>query len=128
MNSRELMNHAIEAQKNAFVPHSSFPVGAAILTDTGKVFTGCNIENPSFGVTVCAERCAIAKMIDSGERVIRNIAVVARTKGYCAPCGICLQAIFEFIEPDGKIIVTNLQSELKEFTLRELYPMPVDKK
>jgi len=128
LDNRELMNLAIEAQKRAYTPHFRFNVGAAILTHTDKIFCGCNIENPSFCATICAERTAICKMITAGERVIRKIAVVGSTQDFCAPCGICLQAISEFLEQNGKIILTNAEGELKELGLVELYPMPVTKK
>jgi cytidine deaminase len=95
MKYEKLMNLAKEAVKNSYSPYSNFPVGSAVLTKSGKVFTGTNIENASFGLTICAERAAIYNAINSGEREFSAIAVFA-SKSEVSPCGACRQVIAEF--------------------------------
>ncbi len=106
---RALIDAAIEARQRAYVPYSHYPVGAAILTATGQVFTGCNIEIASYGATSCGERTAAFKAVSEGARDFRAVAVV--TSNAAAPCGICRQVLFEFgpamvvimADPDGRV-------------------------
>ncbi|WP_294145635.1 cytidine deaminase [uncultured Selenomonas sp.] len=100
--------------------NSHFAVGAAVLTKSGKVFGGCNIENASYPVGICAERTAISKAVSEGERDIVALAVVGDTPGPCSPCGMCRQFISEFKIP--KIIMANLKGVRKTVTLEELLP------
>jgi len=118
---QELIDRALEARKRAYVPYSSFPVGAALLTKDGKLYTGCNIENASYSLSTCAERTALIKAVDAGERDFSAIAVVADIEGGCPPCGACRQIIYEFA-PDIKVIMANLKNEVVEITLKELLP------
>ncbi|HZK09735.1 MAG TPA: cytidine deaminase [Clostridia bacterium] len=101
----ELIEKARQAQKMAYVPYSQFPIGAAVLTEDGKVFTGCNIESASYGATNCAERVAIQKAVSSGYRTFTHLVVVGQDD-YTHPCGICRQVIMEFA-PKAKIIISG---------------------
>ena len=120
MTDAELIEVAKKYRENAYVPYSKFKVGAAVLTDGGKVFGGCNIENSSYPVTNCAERTAIFKAVSEGEKNLVAIAVVADTDGPCSPCGACRQVMAEFKIP--KIIMTNLKGDTKVATLEEVLP------
>ena len=120
MTDEELVQKAIEYRKNSYSPYSHFAVGAAVLTKSGKVFGGCNIENASYPVGICAERTAISKAVSEGERDIVALAVVGDTPGRCSPCGMCRQFISEFKIP--KIIMANLKGVRKTVTLEELLP------
>ncbi|QSS98423.1 cytidine deaminase [Pontibacillus sp. ALD_SL1] len=122
MNTEQLINHAKEVRNRAYVPYSKFPVGAAILMKSGKVYEGCNIENAAYPVTCCAERVAIFKAISEGETDFEQIAVVADTNRPVPPCGSCRQVISEFFDQDTKVHTTNLSGEVKTLTVRELLP------
>ena len=119
MTNKELINYAYEAMKNAYAPYSNFKVGAALIAD-GEVFTGCNIENASYGATVCAERCAMFKAVSEGKQNLEKIAIVSSSGDFTMPCGICRQAMLELMK-DGTVIVTN-GDEIKEYTVEELLP------
>ncbi|MDD4839238.1 MAG: cytidine deaminase, partial [Clostridia bacterium] len=106
----KLINEALEARKNSYVPYSNFRVGAALLTKEGKIYRGCNIENASYTPTNCAERTAFFKAVSEGEHDFVAIAVVGgnNKKGeYCAPCGVCRQVMLEFCQPDFKVVFAN---------------------
>ncbi|MBO5716430.1 MAG: cytidine deaminase [Clostridia bacterium] len=125
--SRELALAAIEAMKKSYSPYSNFTVGAALLTKSGKVYTGANIENASYTPTICAERNAIFTAVHNGEREFSAIAIVGGLKGdikgITAPCGVCRQVMSEFCSPDFKVIlVTSSEGEYEETTLGELLP------
>ena len=120
MTDAELIEVAKKYRENAYVPYSKFKVGAAVLTDGGKVFGGCNIENSSYPVTNCAERTAIFKAVSEGEKNLVAVAVVADTDDPCSPCGACRQVMAEFKIP--KIIMTNLKGDTKVATLEEVLP------
>lgn len=121
MTDRELVREAIEAKKNAYVPYSNFPVGAALLTKEGKVYRGCNIECASYGGTNCAERTAIFKAVSEGDRNIEAIAVVSDLDDYTYPCGICRQVIVEYGR-DIKLIIGKSEEEFKVYTINDLLP------
>lgn len=121
MTYKELVKKAIEAKQNAYVPYSKFPVGAALLTKEGKVYTGCNIECASYGGTNCAERTAIFKAVSEGERNIEAIAVVSNVDDYIYPCGICRQVIMEF-GSKIKIIIAKSEHDFKVHTIDNLLP------
>lgn len=131
MNYDKLVQKAIEMTKMSYVPYSHFHVGAALLDKNGKVWTGCNIENATFGATNCAERTAIFKAVSDGAREFTAIAIVGGPEDsngnvvlndFCPPCGICRQVLSEFCDKDFKIILANGKGEQKVFTLAELLP------
>ncbi len=105
MDYSNLVSKAFEGRKNAYAPYSNFKVGAAVLTEDGKIYTGCNIENASYGATNCAERTAIFKAISEGHKTIEAIAIVGVINDYTYPCGICRQVISEFASDNTKIIL-----------------------
>lgn len=115
---------AIEARENAYAPYSKFKVGAAIVTSDGTVFTGSNVENASYGATVCAERNAIFKAVNAGHKQISKVLVVTDAKKAASPCALCLQIFAEFCEPKAKILVSNTKEILFEKTFKELLPIP----
>lgn len=117
---QKLIQAAIEMRKQSYSPYSNFAVGAAVLSNDGYIYGGCNIENASYGLTNCAERTAIFNAVSNGKRNISAIAVVADTDRPCSPCGACRQVIGEFKIPC--IIMANLKGEYKMVTLEELLP------
>lgn len=122
MDYQYLVNLANEAKKNAYAPYSNFHVGAALIGDSGKVYTGVNVENSSFGATICAERTAIVKAISEGEKQIKAIAISSDSEDYTFPCGICRQVIIEFAAEDLVIICSNYKGEYKVFSLEDFLP------
>lgn len=120
MTDSELIEVAKKYRENAHAPYSKFKVGAAVLTSSGKVFGGCNIENASYPAGICAERTAISKAVSEGEKNISAIAIIADTDEPCSPCGICRQVMAEF--KIQKIIMTNLKGNTKIVTLNEILP------
>ena len=123
MTDKELVKLAFEAGKNAYAPYSGCRVGAALLTPGGKVYTGCNIENSSFGATVCAERTALFKAVSEGEREFEKIAVAGVKEGediIFFPCGICRQTLSEFCGEDFVIISAKSEDDYTVNTLGEL--------
>ena len=126
MDYQKLVEMAYEAMEKAYVPYSNFNVGAALLTKSGKVFTGCNVEWASYGATNCAERTAIFKAVSEGEREFAAIAIVSRTMDITYPCGICRQVISEFADGDMDIVLAK-GKEYKVFKLSEMMPYSFDK-
>ncbi len=122
MDKQQLMKHANHAMQNAYVPYSKFPVGAALLTDEGDVFEGCNIENSAYSMTNCAERTAFFKAISDGKRTFKALAVTGDTEGPISPCGACRQVISEFCSVDMPVYLTNLKGDVQETTVGELIP------
>ena len=121
MTDQELVDLPIKMQEFSYVPYSLFPVGAALLCYNGTVFTGCNIENASFGPTICAERTAVAKAVSEGHRDFVRIVIAGRSRELCVPCGVCRQVLREFA-PNIEIICLNGAGEERTFTLEELLP------
>lgn len=117
----DLIKTATLARENAFAPYSNFKVGAAIETANGKIYTGCNVENASYGLTVCAERVAIWKAMSEGEREFTKIIVVADTTNLTPPCGACRQIIWEFCG-DISVVLVNLQGKFETLQMVELLP------
>ena len=120
MDEKTLIKKALEVKEKAYVPYSNFHVGAALLTEDGKVYTGCNIEIASYSPTICAERTAIFKAISEGSTKIKTIAIVGDA-GLTYPCGVCRQVIREFGK-DAKVIIAKTEDEYEEYTLEELLP------
>ncbi len=128
---KELIRLALEAREKAYAPYSHFAVGAALLTKSGKIYTGCNIENISYSATNCAERTAIFKAVSEGELHFDKIAVAGGEKGtdpktFCYPCAICLQVMSEFCKPDFEILVVKSEQEVRRHHLKDLLPIAFD--
>nr|WP_317356467.1 cytidine deaminase [uncultured Tyzzerella sp.] len=132
---KELVKKALEAQKFSYSPYSNFQVGAALLTKSGKIYTGCNIENAAYSPTNCAERTAFFKAISEGETTFEAIAIVGSPKDckedereYCAPCGVCRQVMAEFCNiKDFKVILGKSEEDYKLYTLEEILPLAFTK-
>ncbi len=122
-----LIKTAIKARENAHAPFSNFRVGAAVMTDDGQIFSGCNVESASYGLTVCAERVAIWKAVSEGYKKFSGIVVVADTEELTPPCGTCRQIIWEFCG-DVPLIFANLNDKSEAFTIGELLPRAFDNK
>lgn len=120
-----LLGTARDMREHAYAPYSGFRVGAAVLGDSGKVYTGCNVENASYGLTICAERTAIVKAVSEGERWITAVAIVAGEDEIARPCGACLQVISEFSNPDQPtvIIASSVDGTYDFRTIDEYMPM-----
>jgi len=121
MDWEPLIREARSAQRNAYCPYSGYAVGAALLDDSARVFVGCNVENVSFGATLCAERCAIGKMVSEGGKSVRQIAIATSDGGM--PCGICLQVMLEFNHPNQETqIAVAGENTVRYFTISEMLP------
>ncbi len=125
-NDAKLIEAALEARKNAVAGFSHFHVGAALETKDGEIFTGCNVENATYGLTVCAERVAIWKALSEGKRDFVRIAVVTDTDVLTPPCGACRQIIWEFCG-DIPVVMANLAGRREEIAMRELFPRAFDR-
>ncbi len=126
-NIEELIEKAIESRNKAYAPYSSFKVGAAVLTNDDKIFTGCNIENVSLGLSVCAERVAIFKAISCGYKSFKAIAIICDTEKPCSPCGACRQTMIEF-SPEMDVIMCNFQNKAIIKKAKQLVPDAFDNK
>jgi cytidine deaminase len=122
MEYNDLILKAKETLKNAYTPYSHYQVGASVLTKSGKVFTGCNIENASYGLTICAERTAIFKAVSEDEKEIIALAVINSSDDYSRPCGSCRQVMAEFMKDDAKIILANKNGDYVVKTLEQILP------
>ena len=120
-----LIAAAKQARENAHAPYSNFRVGAALRAASGVVYTGCNVENATYGLTICAERVAIFKAISEGERGFDAIAVVADTEALTPPCGACRQIIWEFCG-DVEVVLANLKGKVETHRASALFPHPFD--
>ncbi len=118
----KLVEKALEAQRYAYVPYSEFHVGAAVLADNGRIYTGCNIENSSYGATICAERTAIGKAVSEGARQILAIAVTSDSKVYTMPCGICRQVMSEFCSSDMPLYLSDRDGQFQQLKFSEILP------
>ncbi len=131
MDNESLMIAAEKARENSYSPYSHFRVGAALLAKSGKVYTGCNIENAAYSATNCAERTAIFKAVSEGEREFEAIAIVGGKEGetprFCAPCGVCRQVLAEFCPADFKILLGS-HEKFEVFTLEMLLPLSFTEK
>ena len=123
--SDALIAAALAARENAFAPYSKFRVGAAIEDSGGRIHTGCNVENSTYGLTVCAERVAVLKAISEGVRKFRRVAIAADTDALTPPCGACRQILWEFCG-DIEIVLVNLRGKTETYRLKDLFPKPFD--
>ena len=121
----DLIEAALAARHHAHAPFSKFKVGAALEDESGRIFTGCNVENATYGLTVCAERVAVFKAISEGARKFNRIAVAADTDVLTPPCGACRQILWEFCG-DAELILVNLQGKSETLRLKDLFPRPFD--
>ncbi len=126
MKEKELIEKAKRARLKAYAPYSNFKVGVALLTKSGKVYTGANVENSTYGLTVCAERVAVFKAVNRGEKNFSKIVVVADKNPPVTPCGACRQVLSEFAK-DLKIVCANLEGKVKRYSLKELLPDAFEK-
>lgn len=124
---KELIDAATDVRERAYAPYSNFKVGAAVETDDGDIYTGCNVESASYGLTVCAERVAIWKGISRGVTKFGRIAVVVDTEELTPPCGVCRQIIWEFCG-DVPVILSNLHGKTETIQMGELLPRAFDSK
>ncbi|NLL04910.1 MAG: cytidine deaminase [Clostridiaceae bacterium] len=122
MDYKDLVKSANDIKQNAYAPYSNFHVGAALIATSGKVYTGVNVENSSYGATICAERTAILKAISEGERSIKALAIASDSNDFTLPCGICRQVILEFADEDLVILCSNNKGEYKVYSLNDLLP------
>lgn len=120
---KKLIKEAIKARENAYCPYSNFKVGAAVLFEDGEIYTGCNIENASYGGTMCAERTAIFNAVSKGNKNLKAIALIGDTNSYTYPCGMCRQVISEFAEDENiKIYIVKNEEDYLVKTFGELMP------
>lgn len=124
---RALISAARRARRRAVAPYSGFKVGAALLTRDGRTFGGCNIENASYGLTLCAERVAVFKAVSEGVRRFRAVAVVSDSRRPGAPCGPCRQILWEFCD-NVQVLIADLQGRALDVHLAELLPLPFDRR
>ncbi|HXD30259.1 MAG TPA: cytidine deaminase [Pyrinomonadaceae bacterium] len=122
---QEVIEAALAARQRSVAPFSNFLVGAAVRTDTGKIYTGCNIESASYGLTVCAERVAIWKALSEGERNFTNLAVAADTETLTPPCGTCRQIIWEYAK-QADIVMVNVHGAKEALHIENLLPRAFD--
>jgi cytidine deaminase len=120
-----LQKAALLARENAHAPFSKFKVGAALEDAAGRVHTGCNVENATYGLTLCAERVAVFKAISEGAREFTRMAIAADTDILTPPCGACRQVVWEFCG-DIELILTNLDGKIERYSLAQLFPRPFD--
>src|ERR1035441_2972381 len=123
--SDSLIDAALAARAHAFAPYSKFPVGAAIEDSDGRIHTGCNVENATYGLTLCAERVAVFKAISEGVRHFRRVAVAADTGNLTWRCGACRQILWEFCG-DVELVLVNLSGKTETYQLKDLFPKPFD--
>lgn len=121
----KLIKEAMLAKEKAYAPYSKFRVGAALLSENGEVYTGCNVENISYGLSNCAERTAVFKAISEGIKEFKAIAIVADTEKIIAPCGACRQVLLEF-NPEMEVIMANKMGEYKVNKVKNLMPLAFD--
>ena len=120
---KRLLQKAKQAKENSYAPYSNFKVGAAVIGKNGKIYSGSNVENSSYGLTICAERAAIFKMVNDGEKEISAILIIGDTEKYLPPCGACRQVISEFSTNKTIVYMCNKHEKFKKMTVEELIPL-----
>ena len=127
MNYIELIQLANEAKLKAYAPYSHFRVGAALLSESGEIYTGVNVENASYGLTNCAERTAVFKAVSEGETKFKTIAITSDSDDFISPCGACRQVLIEICGKNLEVILTNKNNEIRILTIEELLPFSFNK-
>ncbi len=127
MNQQALIELARQVRENAHAPYSNYQVGAALVCADGRIFTGCNVENSSYGLSMCAERTAIFKAISEGARNFVRIAVIADSPHPVRPCGACRQVISDLFPAEAEVIMANLDNAVETTTIAQLLPSPFDR-
>ena len=127
MNYSELLQIANKAKLNSYSPYSNFKVGAVLLSDTGNLYTGVNVENSSYGLTNCAERTAVFKAISEGEKKFKTIVIVSDAEDFITPCGACRQVLIETCGKDLEVVMSNSDNEIRILKLEELLPLSFNK-
>lgn len=125
MDDKKLIEQAIAAKERAIAPHSQFPVGAALRTLSGDIYTGCNIESSSYSLTLCAERVALFKALSEGERQFDAIAITTSVNDFCPPCGACRQVLWDFAR-DITVILVSQSAEIKRMKMSDFFPHAFD--
>jgi cytidine deaminase len=120
-----LIEAALAVRDHAHTPFSGFKVGAAIEDENGRIYTGCNVENATYGLTICAERVAVFKAVSEGAGKLRRVAVVADTEKLTPPCGACRQILWEFCG-DAELVLSNLSGEQETLSVGQIFPRPFD--
>lgn len=123
----DLFNTAVRVRENSYSPYSGYKVASALVTDSGKIYAGVNVENASYGATICAERSAIFSAISAGEKKVSTILVLTDEAEPWAPCGMCRQVLIEFCKPSTEVILANLQGPQRSILLSELVPWSFSK-
>ncbi len=126
MDFEKLFAHAIRAKNNAYAPYSKFPVGAALLGKTGMIYSGCNVESSSYGLSMCAERVALYKAVSEGEKSFTAIAIVTNSRKFCPPCGACRQILWD-MAGNITIIFGSADGRYQIYQLSDLFPHPFGK-
>jgi len=121
---QDMLEQATAAMQNAYVPYSNFPVGACFRSQTGELFNGCNIENASYGLGLCAEASALVKMISQGHKKIAEVLIIIPGDKICPPCGACRQRIQEFVIPNTIVHLCTINGAYEKFKFSELFPHP----
>ncbi len=121
---KELIQRAVDAKKTSYSPYSKFRVGASLLTSDGEIFSGCNVENASYGLAICAERNAVFQAAFAGKRKIVAVAVTSDEKSFLTPCGACRQVISEFASGDAEIILVSADGKTKSLKFEKIFPTP----
>lgn len=127
MDSHTLIDTAYKASENAYAPYSHFKVGAALVTEDGSVYTGCNVENASYGAAICAERTAMVKAVSDGHTNFKYIAIVSSSHDRTLPCGICRQFLSEFADKGAVVIMDDAVKGIVEIPFKDVYPNPFSK-
>ena len=127
MDYKEIIEKAVEAKNNSYSPYSKFRVGAALITEDGEIFTGANIENASYGLTICAERTAAFSAVLAGEKNFKAIVIASDSQDYISPCGACRQVMAELCGLDIDVVMLNSEKDYKVAKLKELLPYSFDK-
>jgi len=127
MNYLELLQIANKAKSNSYSPYSKFRVGAVLVSEDGNLYTGVNIENSSYGLTICAERTAVFNAITEGDRKFKSIVLASDAEDFIPPCGACRQVLMEVCGPDLEVVMSNTDHEIRILSLKELLPLSFNK-